>query len=74
MVLTLDRKSFIDILSDGQAKIGGAMLPPPEGLWGMPPELLATVPGYDPDVQKNRSAAQEIMQKLGYGADKRLAT
>jgi peptide/nickel transport system substrate-binding protein len=73
MALTLDRKSFIDILSDGQAKIGGAMLPPPEGLWGMPPELLNTIPGYDPDVQKNRRAAQEIMHKLGYGADQRLA-
>jgi len=73
MALTLDRKSFIDILSDGQAKIGGAMLPPPEGLWGMPPEMLSTIPGYDPDVQKNRRAAQEIMHKLGYGADKRLA-
>src|SRR5437870_9340294 len=72
MALTLDRKSFIDILSDGQAKIGGAMLPPPEGLWGLPPELLATVPGYDPDIQKNRAAAREIMQRLGYGADKRL--
>jgi peptide/nickel transport system substrate-binding protein len=73
MTLTLDRKSFIDILSDGQAKIGGAMLPPPEGLWGMPPELLKSIPGYDPDVQKNRAAAREIMQRLGYGADKRLA-
>src|SRR6266850_2330927 len=73
MALTLDRKSFIDILSDGQAKIGGAMLPPPEGLWGMPPEMLSTIPGYDPEVQKNRGAAREIMKKLGYGADKRLA-
>src|SRR5215467_9192178 len=35
MTLALDRKAFIDILSDGKAKIGGAMLPPPEGLWGM---------------------------------------
>jgi len=38
----------------------------------MPPELLNTIPGYDPDVQKNRVAAREIMQKLDYGADKRL--
>ena len=37
LALTLDRKAFIDILAEGQGKIGGAMLPPPEGLWGMPP-------------------------------------
>src|ERR1700756_4182755 len=73
MALAFDRKAFIDILSDGKAKIGGAMLPPPEGLWGMPPELLGTLPGYGPDVQKNRAEARNIMEKLGYGPDKRLA-
>jgi hypothetical protein len=45
MALTLDRKAFINVLSEGQADIGAAMLPPPEGLWGMPPERLrATTP------------------------------
>jgi len=73
MTLTLDRKSFIDIMTEGEGKIGGAMLPPPAGLWGMPPEMLKTLSGYDPDVQKNRTAAREIMQKLGYNADKPLA-
>jgi peptide/nickel transport system substrate-binding protein len=73
MALAFDRKAFIDILSDGKAKIGGAMLPPPEGLWGMPPELLGTLPGYGPDVQKNRAEARAIVQKLGYGPDNRLA-
>ena len=48
------------------------MLPPPEGLWGMPPEMLQTVPGYGPDVAKNRAEARKIMEKLGYGPDKRL--
>jgi peptide/nickel transport system substrate-binding protein len=67
MALTLDRRSFIDVLSGGQGDIGSAMLPPPEGLWGMPPERLRTLPGYDPDVQKNRTEAREIMQRLGYG-------
>ena len=72
MVLTLDRRAFIDILSDGRGEIGGAMMPPPAGSWGMPPEILQTQPGYGPDVAKNRAEAREIMNKLGYGPDKRL--
>jgi peptide/nickel transport system substrate-binding protein len=71
--LTLDRKAFIDIITEGQGDIGGTMLPAPEGVWGMPPEMLKTLPGYDPDVAKNRADARKIMQKLGYRPDKRLA-
>jgi peptide/nickel transport system substrate-binding protein len=48
------------------------MLPPPEGLWGMPDEVLRPIPGYDPNVQKSRAAAREIMQKLGYGPANKL--
>jgi peptide/nickel transport system substrate-binding protein len=73
VVLSLDRKAFIDIISDGQGDIGGVMQPLPEGLWGMPPDVMTTLPGYDPDVRKNRSEAREIMGKLGYRPDKRLA-
>jgi len=39
----------------------------------MPPEVLRTLPGYDPDVEKNRAEARKIMEKLGYGPDKHLA-
>jgi peptide/nickel transport system substrate-binding protein len=49
------------------------MLPPPEGVWGMPPEMLKTIPGYGTDVQANRAQARKLMEKLGYGPDKRLA-
>jgi peptide/nickel transport system substrate-binding protein len=73
VTLSLDRKAFIDIISEGQGDIGGVMQPLPEGVWGMPPEVLSTLPGYDPDLQKNRSEARELMRKLGYGPDKRLA-
>jgi peptide/nickel transport system substrate-binding protein len=50
--LALDRKSFIEILAEGQGDIGGAMLPPPAGVWGMPADFLATVPGYGPTWQR----------------------
>ena len=72
MALALDRKAFADILAEGQADIGGSMLPAPEGVWGMPPEMLAAIPGYGPDVEKNRTEARAIMTKLGYGPDKPL--
>jgi len=72
MALSLDRKAFIDTLTQGQGEIGGVLQPSPEGLWGMPAELLQQLPGYDPDVQKNRAQARAIMEKLGYGPDNRL--
>jgi peptide/nickel transport system substrate-binding protein len=72
MALSLDRKAFIDILTEGKADIGGSMLPPPEGVWGMPPEMVRTMVGYDPDVQKSRAEARKIMEGLGYGPNKRL--
>jgi peptide/nickel transport system substrate-binding protein len=73
VALTLDRKAFIDIITQGKGDIGATLLPPPEGLWGMPPEMLQTLPGYDPDIGKNRAEARKIIEKLGYGPDKRLA-
>ena len=38
MSLALDRKPFNTILMEGRARLGGAMLPKPEGEWGMPAE------------------------------------
>lgn len=49
-------------------------MPPPEGVWGMPSDMLRTLPGYDPDVEKNRAQAREIMRAVGYGPENRLKT
>src|SRR6516165_1243998 len=73
MSLTLDPDAFIDIIGQGQGAMGGPMEPPPEGLWGMPADMLKALPGYGPDVAQRRIEARQIMEKLGYGPDKRLA-
>jgi len=73
IALSLDRRAFVDTLTLGKGDFGGVMQPPPEGIWGMPPEMLKTLPGYDPDVPKNRAEARQLMEKLGYRTDKRLA-
>src|ERR1700751_5683441 len=72
IALSFDRQAFVDIVTEGLGDIGGVMQPPPEGLWGMPPEILKTLPGYDPDVHKNRTDARRIMERLGYGPERRL--
>ena len=71
--LALDRKAFVDIMNQGDAELGGTMQPPPDGVWGLPKEIFEAVPGYGPDVRKNREEARAIMKKLGYGPDKHLA-
>ena len=73
MSLTLDRKAFAEILTEGQGDIGGVMQPPPDGLWGMPPEQMKTLPGYNPDVENSRTEARKLMERQGYGPDKHLA-
>lgn len=72
MAMAIDRKAFIDILTEGKAAIGGAMLPAPEGRWAMPPEELAKLPGYGADVEKNQAEARQIMEGLGYSTAKPL--
>ena len=72
LMLTIDRKAFVDIISDGTDRIGGVLEAPPEGVWGIGPDQLADVPGFGPDVAKNREEGRRIMRELGYGPDKPL--
>ena len=72
MMLTMDRKAFIDIVAEGKGQIGGAMQSPPAGLWGLPADILQTLPGYGPDVEASRAEARKLMEKHGYGPNKRL--
>ncbi len=71
LALTLDRNAFNEILNEGQASIGGTLLPPPAGVWGMPADMVQGLLGYG-EVEKNREEAQEIMRSKGFGPDKRM--
>jgi peptide/nickel transport system substrate-binding protein len=72
MALSIDRQAFIDTMAQGQGEIGGALQPPPAGLWGMPADEVKLLPGYGPDVNKNRAEGRQLMQQAGYGPDKTL--
>ena len=72
MSLSLDRKAFVDIITEGEGQAGGVLQPPPGGRWGLPPDKLAELPGYSADVAKSRAEARAMMEKLGYGPNKRL--
>ncbi len=72
IALTLDRQAFIETLTQGKGNMGGALLAPPEGVWGMPPEMVRSLPGYGPDVAANRAEARKLMEKQGYGPNNRL--
>jgi peptide/nickel transport system substrate-binding protein len=72
MMLGLDREGFIKIISEGKGRISGAMMPAPEGNWGMPAEMLQELPGYAADLTARQAEARKIMQGLGYGPRNRL--
>src|SRR5260370_20690143 len=63
MALSVDRKAFVDIISEGQGEIGGGMQPPSRGILGVPPRLFKGTPGHYPAVAANPTHAPPIMGK-----------
>jgi peptide/nickel transport system substrate-binding protein len=72
MTLAIDRDAMNEILAQGKASVSGAMLASPHGRWGMPKEMLMSLPGYGGTVAARLAAARKIMTDLGYGPTKRL--
>lgn len=69
--LALDRREFVRA-TQGDGRIGGIMMSPPDGSWGLTPEQLAAVPGFGKDVERNREEARKLMAEAGYGPKNKL--
>jgi len=69
--LALDRGQFVNAMQ-GNGRLGGIMMSPPYGVWGLTPKQLEAVPGFGKDVERNRAEARKLMQEAGYGPDNKL--
>jgi peptide/nickel transport system substrate-binding protein len=64
--LALDRKAYLVGPRQGAATFGGALLPRPAGVWGLPPAEVAKLPGMgDPVAQK--AEARKLLAEAGFG-------
>ncbi|MGZ5141323.1 MAG: ABC transporter substrate-binding protein, partial [Burkholderiales bacterium] len=73
MALAIDRDAVVKIKGAGLDRLGGELMPPPEGAWGLDKAELASIPGYGPDIEKRREEARKLMREAGYGPNKPLA-
>ena len=71
--LALDRRAFVKA-TQGDGRIGGIVMSPPYGAWGLTPEQLEVVPGFGKNVEQNRAEARNLMREAGYGPNNKLKT
>jgi len=64
--LALDRKSYLVGPRQGAATFGGALLPGPAGVWGLPAAEVAKLPGMG-DAAKQKAEAKKLLAEAGYG-------
>lgn len=64
--LALDRKAYKIGPRLGAATFGGAMLPKPAGVWGLPPAEVAKLPGMG-DPAKQKAEARKLLAAAGFG-------
>ncbi|MBI2203036.1 MAG: ABC transporter substrate-binding protein [Candidatus Rokubacteria bacterium] len=69
--LALDRAAYVKGPRQGGASLGGAMLPPPAGVWGLSPADLAKLPGTG-DPTRQKTEAKRLLAEAGFGPAKPL--
>jgi peptide/nickel transport system substrate-binding protein len=64
--LALDRKGYLVGPRQGAATFGGALLPRPAGVWGLPAAEVAKLAGMG-DAAKQKAEARKLLAEAGYG-------
>jgi len=64
--LALDRKGYLVGPRQGAATFGGALLPRPAGVWGLPAVEVARLAGMG-DAVKQKAEARKLLAEAGYG-------
>jgi len=72
LALAIDRDAIIKVKGAGLDRLGGELMPPPEGAWGLDKSDLASVPGFSGSLEQRREEARKLMREAGYGPDKPL--
>jgi len=72
MALAIDRDAVVRVKGAGLDRLGGELMPPPEGAWGLDKSQLGQLPGYTGDYAKRQDEARRLMAEAGYGPDKPL--
>lgn len=64
--LAVDRRGFVRAPMQGDAILGGTMLPPPDGAWGLSAAELGTLPGGG-DPAEAKARARRLLAEAGHG-------
>lgn len=65
--LALDRKAYLVGPRQGAATFGGALLPRPAGVWGLPASEVAKLPGMG-DPARQKAEARKLLAEAGFNA------
>ncbi|MBI2886833.1 MAG: ABC transporter substrate-binding protein [Chloroflexi bacterium] len=66
VMMAIDRRAALQILSQGDADLGGYL--PPSGQWALPEADLIKLPGYAKDKAAELAQAKKLLDEAGYGA------